>query len=59
MIPIYNKECNDNTSSHPITNSISTHVHVPIPRSVDKPSPSLPMNISMSEEFMCTSIGFR
>lgn len=40
-------------------NSSSTTVHVPIIRSVDKSSSSLPNLITMSEDYLHVSVGFR
>jgi len=43
----------------PITNQSSIPVHIPIIRSVDKPSSSLPQNISMTEDHLRACLGFR
>jgi len=36
-----------------------THPYIPLIRSVDKPSSSLPQNISMSEDYIRSCVGFR
>jgi hypothetical protein len=41
------------------TNPVSESIHIPILRSVDKPSSSFPMKISISEDFLHASFGFR
>ena len=45
--------------TQPTTQSSSTTDFVPIIRSVDKPSSTLPHNITVSEDFMRASMGFR
>jgi len=47
----------DNPSS--FTTQSSSPLHFPIIRSVDKPSSSLPKNISMTEDYLCACVGFR
>jgi hypothetical protein len=49
-------ENNTNSSS---TNLSSTPINIPIVRSIDKPSSSLPLKISMSEDYLRASVGFR
>jgi hypothetical protein len=46
---------------HPtsFTTQSSSPLHVPIIRSVDKPSSSLPKNISMTEDYLRACVGFR
>jgi hypothetical protein len=41
------------------TNESSSSIDIPIVRSVDKPSSSLPKHIAMSEDYICASLGFR
>jgi hypothetical protein len=47
----------DNPSS--FTTQSSSPLHVPIIRSVDKPSSSLPKSISMTEDYLRACVGFR
>lgn len=47
----------DNKSIHDTDQSIQSHI-IPIIRSVDKPSSSLPKNINMKEDYLCACMGF-
>ena len=42
-----------------VTDQSSSQLHIPIVRSVDKASSSLPQNISMTEDFFRACVGFR
>jgi len=47
------------TASNSSTNQSIVPPHIPIVRSVDKPSSSLPKNISMTEDYLRSCVGFR
>jgi hypothetical protein len=49
----------DNNNNSSSTNLPSTPINIPIVRSIDKPSSSLPTKISMSEDYLCASVGFQ
>jgi hypothetical protein len=51
-------EVND---THPITltNQSSTPLYIPLVRSVDKPSSSLPQHITMTEDYLRSCVGFQ
>jgi hypothetical protein len=50
---------NESISSNSPTNQSFVPSHIPIVRSVDKPSSSLPKNISMTEDYLRSCVGFR
>jgi hypothetical protein len=45
-------------NAHPNPSSPTESIHIPIVRSVDKPSSSLPENILLSEDLLHASVGF-
>lgn len=57
---VYHSNCSSdiNIDIHS-TNSASESISIPLIRSVDKPSLSLPVTISMSEDFLHATVGFR
>jgi hypothetical protein len=58
--PVHSKKSYDGIflTTASTTNPVSESIHIPILRSVDKPSSSLPKTISISEDSLCASVGF-
>ncbi len=58
LTPLCSIWTSDSDPTSTITNTTSEPHHTPIVRSVDKPSFSLPVTMSTSEDFLHASIGF-
>jgi hypothetical protein len=58
-VPTCNPSTGDITCDTINTNSSHDHVPIPIIRSVDKPASSIPHTLTVSEDFLRASLGFR
>jgi hypothetical protein len=61
LLPATAELLHPENTSHPThsTNPSSLPIHIPIVRSVDKASSSLPKKMTMSEDFLCSCVGYR
>ncbi len=59
VTPLQSNWLSDSNPISSTTNTTSAPIHIPIVRSGDKPSSSLPEIISMFEDFLCASVGFQ